>query len=291
MLVETGRPASGAAAWFQQELPPAAHPVRPPVDGLAPPPRPLRIILTFDRDRRVSASGFGIGPEPLTRHTTGTSAIRAGGGAPARAQPPSMTPGHLTHGKERGRDDQDASREVLGGSLPPSLARRRIARPATKTFLACLRNPTPWTGSRARCVMRILAPLMRTGPDGAAILPFTASTDAVRVAERVRANMEHVAFPASRRSAQQITLSGQGLSRDGSNGDATLAVANLQEAAGSEATASHGDWTAAGHPGSALRRRTRRNPCHPERVGPEFSHILLPRRRPWTDDVSADDSS
>ena len=147
-------------------------------------------------------------------------------------------------------DRRDASRDVLGEEAFRHLLERETHR-ATRYqdfFSVCLVRPdmaaTSNGGSEIQhAVARKITEFLRSTDvvgcvqDGAAILLLhTASTDAVRVAERVRANIENVAFPSGPGAPpRRITLSVGKVSfpRDGSS-DKTLlsrAQAHLQEAA------------------------------------------------------------
>lgn len=148
-------------------------------------------------------------------------------------------------------DRRDASREVLNEESFRHLLARETHR-ATRYqdfFSVCLVKPDTLDASNRsaaeiqEAVARKIAEFLRSTDvvgcvqDGAAILLLhTASTDAVRVAERVRANIENVAFPGGPGGpARRITLSVGKVSfpRDGSNDKMLLsrAQANLLEAA------------------------------------------------------------
>ncbi len=145
----------------------------------------------------------------------------------------------------------DKPREVLGEAAFRHLLAREADR-ATRYrdfFSVCLvraDTPEPTNGNPAetqQAVARKIAEFLRSTDvvgrvqDSAAfLLLHTASTDAVRVAERIRVHIENVAFPgAPGGPPRRITLSVGEVSfpRDGAN-DAVLlsrAEANLQEAA------------------------------------------------------------
>jgi diguanylate cyclase (GGDEF)-like protein len=145
-------------------------------------------------------------------------------------------------------DPRDAPREVLGEDAFRHLLERETHR-ATRYqdfFSVCLVRPDAINGHAGeiqQAVARKIGEFLRSTDvvgrvqDGAAILLLhTASTDAVRVAERVRANIENVAFPGPPGSPpRRITLSVGKVSfpRDGSSDKMLLsrAQANLREAA------------------------------------------------------------
>jgi len=145
-------------------------------------------------------------------------------------------------------DPRESTRDILGEEAFRHLLARETHR-ATRYqdfFSVCLVRPDAVNGHAGeiqQAVARKIAEFLRSTDvvghvqDGAAILLLhTASTDAVRVAERVRANIENVAFPGPPGSPpQRITLSVGKVSfpRDGSNDRMLLsrAHANLREAA------------------------------------------------------------
>ncbi len=149
------------------------------------------------------------------------------------------------------RDLMRKPREVLGEDAFRDLLAREADR-ATRYrdfFSVCLVKPDtaePITGDaseiRHAVATKIAESLRSTDivghvQDGAAfLLLHTASTDAVRVAERIRAHIEHVAFPgAPGGRPRRITLSVGEVSfpRDGSTDRMLLSRAeiNLHEAA------------------------------------------------------------
>ena len=162
-------------------------------------------------------------------------------------------------------DPRDAMREVLGEEAFIHLLARETDR-ATRYqdfFSVCLVRPDATEPAQStateiqQAVARKITEFLRSTDvvgcvqDGAAILLLhTASTDALRVAERIRANIGNVAFPgAPGDPPRRVTLSVGEVSfpRDGSN-DKTLlsrAQANLREAArrGGD-TVVHADETA-----------------------------------------------
>ncbi len=148
-------------------------------------------------------------------------------------------------------DPRGPAREVLAEDAFRHLLARETHR-ATRYqdfFSVCLAKPDTMEPARGQAadireaVARKIAEFLRSTDvvgcveDGAAILLLhTANTDAVRVAERLRANIENVAFPSSPGSPpRRITLSVGKVSfpRDGSNDRMLLsrAQANLREAA------------------------------------------------------------
>ena len=162
-------------------------------------------------------------------------------------------------------DPREATREVLGEEAFRHLLAQETNR-ATRYqdfFSVCLvrpdaMEPAPFTPAEVQqAVARKITEFLRSTDvvgcvqDGAAILLLhTASTDALRVAERIRANIGNVAFPGTPGGPpRRVTLSVGEVSfpRDGSN-DKTLlsrAQANLREAArrGGD-TVVHADETA-----------------------------------------------
>ena len=145
----------------------------------------------------------------------------------------------------------DRPREVLDEQL----FRRLLAREADRAsryhsfFSVCLVTPDTSeliadnsTEIRQAIATKVAECLRSTDMVGhvrdrtAVVLLHTASTDAVRVAERIRSQIEKVAFPgASGGPPRRITLSVGGVSfpRDGSTDHSLLSRAevNLQEAA------------------------------------------------------------
>jgi diguanylate cyclase (GGDEF)-like protein len=110
-------------------------------------------------------------------------------------------------------------------------------------FSVCLAKPDGLNGEDIRSSLsRKIAQFLRSTdmvaslPDGVAIiLLHTAGRDAIRVAERVRTQIEHVAFPGEGGVARQVTLSVGNVSfpRDGYNDSVLLSRAqvHLAEAA------------------------------------------------------------
>lgn len=166
---------------------------------------------------------------------------------------PGESPWDLHHEKRSAgvSDLKDAAREVLGEEAFRHLLARETNR-ATRYqdfFSVCLVKPdatetahfTPAEIQQA--VARKITEFLRSTDvvgcvhDGAAILLLhTASTNAVRVAERIRANIGNVAFPGIPGGPpRRVTLSVGEVSfpRDGSNDRLLLsrAEANLREAA------------------------------------------------------------
>jgi diguanylate cyclase (GGDEF)-like protein len=159
----------------------------------------------------------------------------------------------LLHGKrsEVVSDPNDAAREVLDEEAFRHLLARETDR-ATRYqdfFSVCLVKPDAKETAHSipaeiqQAVAKKIAEFLRSTDvvacvqDVAAILLLhTASTDALRVAERIRANIGNVAFPGTPGGPpRRVTLSVGEVSfpRDGSN-DRTLlsrAEANLREAA------------------------------------------------------------
>ena len=139
----------------------------------------------------------------------------------------------------------DISREVL----PEETFRRWLARETSRAtryqdfFSVCLIKPDPsetganGAGDLQQAVSRKVAELLRSTDvvgrvqDGTAVLLLhTASTEARRVAERIRAHLENVAFPVtSGTAARRITLSVGEVSfpRDGYNDKVLLARAQV----------------------------------------------------------------
>jgi diguanylate cyclase (GGDEF)-like protein len=144
----------------------------------------------------------------------------------------------------------DSSCEVL----PEETFRHSLAKETSRAtryqdfFSVCLIKPDPseasanGAGELQQAVSRKIAELLRSTDvvghvqDGTAVLLLhTASTEARRVAERIRANLENVAFPITPgTSARRITLSVGEVSfpRDGYNDKVLLAraQAHLHEA-------------------------------------------------------------
>ena len=163
-------------------------------------------------------------------------------------------------------EPRDPAREVLGEEAFIHLLARETDR-ATRYqdfFSVCLvrpdaTEPAPSTPAAEiqQAVARKITEFLRSTDvvgcvqDGAAILLLhTASTDALRVAERIRANIGNVAFPGTPGGPpRRVTLSVGEVSfpRDGSNDKLLLsrAQANLREAArrGGD-TVVHADETA-----------------------------------------------
>src|SRR5262249_10884129 len=144
-------------------------------------------------------------------------------------------------------DPREAAREVLGEEAFRHLLARETHR-ATRYqdfFSVCLVRADAINANAAeiqQAVARKIAEFLRSTDvvgqveEGAAFrLLHTASTDAVRGAERVRANIENVAFPGPPGGPpRRITLSVGNVSfpRDGSSDKMLLsrALANLREA-------------------------------------------------------------
>lgn len=149
------------------------------------------------------------------------------------------------------RDPTRKSREVLGERAFRDLLAREADRASRYRdfFSVCLVKPDTagpvtgeWSEIRQAIATKIAESLRSTDivghvQDGAAfLLLHTANTDAVRVAERIRAHIENVAFPGTPGGQpRRITLSVGKVSfpRDGSTDRMLLARAevNLQEAA------------------------------------------------------------
>src|SRR5262249_31090457 len=145
-------------------------------------------------------------------------------------------------------DPREAPREVLGEEAFRHLLARETHR-ATRYqdfFSVCLVqadaahvNPAEFQQAMARKIAEFLRSTDVVGQleeAAAFLLLHTASSDAVRVAERGRANIENVAFPGPPGGPpRRITLSVGNVSfpRDGSNDKMLLtrALANLREAA------------------------------------------------------------
>lgn len=149
------------------------------------------------------------------------------------------------------RDPTRKSREVLAENAFRELLAREAERASRYRdfFSVCLVKPDPaepvigdWSEIRQAIATKIAESLRSTDivghvQDGAAfLLLHTANTDAVRVAERIRAHIENVAFPGTPGGRpRRITLSVGKVSfpRDGSTDHMLLSRAevNLQEAA------------------------------------------------------------
>jgi diguanylate cyclase (GGDEF)-like protein len=149
------------------------------------------------------------------------------------------------------RDPTRKSPEVLAEDAFRDLLAREAERASRYRdfFSVCLVKPDTvepvtgdWTEIRQAIATKIAESLRSTDivghvQDGAAfLLLHTANTDAVRVAERIRAHIENVAFPGTPGGrSRRITLSVGKVSfpRDGSTDRMLLSRAevNLQEAA------------------------------------------------------------